>query len=438
MSARVSGERGREAVGSIPSMDRRIEPRRWTAQRAMGVVFGAGAIFAALFLASSLKVRRLTVETERLTISTVLRAPFQEYIPVTGEVQPRHSFYLESDVGGRVEATSIEEGTTVRRGDVILKLANRELELETLRRADLVAAQSDQVANAKLMLEQQNRDAERRMAELEHQIIRQRRIHERDASLHEAKLVADLDYELSRDEYQFLLRQRELEAEREESNRALRRAQLQQTEDSLIRLRQNLEIARQQLGSLVIRAPADGLLSARDAEVGQLKAAGQRLGQVDSQEGFKVRATVDQHYLPRTAVGQEGDFEFAGSLHHLRITRVFPEVLAGNFDVEMEFLSEIPAELKRGQSLQIRLALGDLAEVVTLANGPFFLKSGGQWVFALDEAGTRASRRQVVLGRKNPDAFEVVSGLIPGERVITSAYDDFMDIELIELEGEAQ
>lgn len=412
-------------------MDRPLPKVFWTRQRKAGLIFALILLPLTIYtLFADLGTSKLRVDPSKVTISTVARGPFQEFIPITGEVRPVQTVYLETVEGGRVEELYLEEGSMVEQGTAILRLANTDLQLETMRREDQYLEQVNQLFNTRLQTEQQERDFEQRLTELDYQILKQKRVYQRNEALREAALVSDLEYELSRDEYDFLIKQKELELAAEEDNRLFREAQIQQLEQSVDRRRQNLGIAEENLDKLVIRAPIAGQLTSFDIEVGQSAAMGERLGQIDATHGFRVLARIDQHYISRVDVGQTGEFELAGETYPLRVTKVYPDVMEGKFEVDLEFEDAVPKSIKRGQNLHIRLALGDLSEVLYVTNGAFFQKTGGQWAFVLNEDGY-ATKKKIRLGRQNSEAFEVLEGLEPGDRVITSSYEGYEDFDQI-------
>lgn len=433
----------REEEGSAPSspsgepsasMDRPVTRRFWTVRRAAVLGVCALAISSLALLARGLSTSSLEVESSRLSISTVDVRPFQEFTPVTGHVLPRRVFYLGTIEGGRVEELFAEEGDVVEVGQPILRLGNTDLQLEVLRRQDLLAEQINRLVDARLESERQGHESKRRLAELEHEILTQRRVHERDAALYREGLIAELDFELSEAEKAFLERRRSsLEAE-EEHNRKFRLEQLQQVESGVARMRENLALARQKLEKLAVRSPVAGLLTALDAEIGESKAPGDRLGQVDVLDDFKVRAAVDEVYLSRVGPGQLAEFDLGGETYRLRVEKTYPEVDGGRFEVDLEFDDRLPPGVQRGQTLHIRLMLGERAEALTIDAGPFFQQSGGRWAYVLDASGGFAERRPISLGRRNADFFEVLDGLEPGDRVVTSSYETLGTFERLVLD----
>jgi HlyD family secretion protein len=247
--------------------------------------------------------------------------------------------------------------------------------------------------------------------------------------LAEEDLIAKQDYEAAKDEYHYLLNKRELTIESCQKDSVFRQIQLEQLEASLERMRSNLEIVKDNMKNLILKAPVTGQLTSLNAEIGESKSKGQRLGQVDVLDGFKILVTIDEYYLSRVNIGQRGTFNFDGRQHELVVSKVYPEVINGRFEVDMEFVSNEPEGIRRGQSQHIRLELGDPSEGILLARGGFFQKTGGQWIYLVDNSNSFAIKQRIRLGRQNSEVFEVLEGLKPGDKVITSSYEGFGDIE---------
>jgi len=384
-------------------------------------------IYGALFSDSSSK---LNVEEEKITISTVTKGPFQEFIPVTGNVLPRTTIYLDAVEGGRVEKIFIEAGSMVKKGDKILQLGNTNLLLDIMFREAQFFEQSNNLRNTRLLMEQNRLNLRQRLVEQDYQLERLKRQYDRSSELFKRSLISQQEFEQTQSDYDYYRKQKELATESFRQDSLFREIQIQQLESSLKRMQDNLSVVKQKLDNLTIMAPIDGQLTSLNAEnIGESKNPGERLGQIDVLDGFKVRAGIDEHYLPRISRDLTGEFDFAGSTYQLITKKVFPEVRDGRFDVDLEFVGDQPRGIRRGQTLQIRLQLGDLSEAVLLARGGFYQKTGGQWVYVVEDDGTVASKRPIRLGRQNPQVFEVLEGLEPGERVVTSSYDTFGDID---------
>lgn len=410
-------------------MDRKIEKKRWPPKRiAKYSVVGVFFIVVIYNLLFGDSTRKLNVQTEKITISTVTKGPFQEFIPVTGTVIPLQTVYLDAVEGGRIEKTFVEAGNMVNEGDKILQLENTDLLLDIMFREAELFEQSNNLRNTRLAMQQNRLNLKTQLLELDYQIQRLKRQHERSKVLLQKDLISQQEFEQVKDEYDYRIKSRELAIESFKQDSLFRKTQIEQLEASLQRMQSNLVVVKQKYDNLTIRAPITGHLTSLSAEfVGEIKSPGERLGQIDVLEGFKVRAGIDEHYLARINVGLKGEFDFAGKTYKLISNKVYPEIRDGRFNVDLEFVGEEPKGIRRGQTLHIRLELGELSEAVLLTRGGFYQKTGGQWVYVLDASGDFATRRRIRLGRQNPQVFEVLEGLEPGDQVITSTYDSFGD-----------
>lgn len=417
-------------------MDRPIETKTWTGRRAL--VAAAGAVllfFTSYLLLADLGTSKLNVDPQRITIGTVSRGSFQEFIPLTGNVVPLQIVSLDTADGGRVEEIFLREGSPVTAGQPILRLGNTDLQLDYRRQEDQLAQQINQLFNTRLLMKQQKSEAERRLEEIDYQTLLKRRVFERNAELAKDNLVSAADLELSRDEYQFLLKQKERALAREKEDEVFRQAQIAQMEQGVDSMRRNLALAQEKLDKITVRSPIDGELTALDAEIGQLKAPGASLGQIDAADGFKVRANADQIYVSRVEVGQTAAVTLNDREIPLRVAKIYPEVTDGRFQLDLQFDGGPPPGIKRGQTLSIRLTLGDVSQALRLPRGAFFQDTGGQWAFVVDEDGRRAVRRPIRLGRQNPEYFEVLEGLEAGERAVTSSYKSYGEFDELVLEN---
>ncbi len=418
-------------------MDRKIEKKKWPPKKIAGLaailLFVSFVTYSILWGDSSTK---LNVDAERMTISDVSRGPFQEFIPVTGAIMPIKTFYIDAVEGGRVDTIYREAGSFLKNGDKILRLENTSLLIQISQQDARVTEQRNQLINTRFTLERNNIQNRQRLLDQEYNILRLQRLYERNKELRQQKLISDAEFEANEDEFNYQQRLYQLNAEAFSRDSIFQEVQLKQLESSVGRLQDNLEIARRRLEELVVRSPANGQLTSLVAEIGETKAQGTRLGQVDVLDGFKVRAGIDEHYLPRIALGQRGEFDFAGSTYKLMTKKLYPEINQGRFEVDLEFEGEEPNGIRRGQTVHIRLELSDLTEAVMLAKGGFYQKTGGQWVYVIDPSGDFAIKRQIRLGRQNTQVFEVLEGLEPGERVITSSYDNFGDIDKLILKNQ--
>ena len=415
-------------------MDRPIVKKRWTLKRIGKVgIPAAFFMFLLLYLLIGDHSSKLNVEAERITISTVTKAPFQEYIPVTGTIQPLQTFFLDAAEGGRIDSIFVEAGNVVSKGDRILKLANTNSQLDVLYREALLFEQINNARNTRLAIEQNSLTLRGQLADVEYQIIRLQRLHDRDTLLFRKQLISRQEFEQVNDEYEYWQSKQIITVENFKQDSLLRRVQLDQLNASIKRMQSNLDLVKRSLEDLVVRAPISGELTSLNAEIGQSKSPGQRLGQIDVLDGFKVRAEIDEFYISRINSGQKGTFDLGTTSYSLTVEKVYPEVREGRFEVDMLFEGSPPQGIRRGQTLQIRLQLGDLSDALLVARGAFYQKTGGQWAYVVDKSGAFAIKRNIRLGRQNPQTFEVMEGLEPGEQVITSAYDNFGDIDKLVL-----
>ena len=411
-------------------MDRRIRKKRWTPKRIAGlavvVLLFAGAIYHAIWGDHS---AQLNVEMDRLTVSTVERGAFQEFIPVNGTVLPLKTFFLDAGEGGKVENIFAEAGSVVRKGDPILRLSNANLQLSVMNQETQLLGRINDVRNTRALMEQNRLNALVQLVEVDREIQKQRRVFQGYEELAKRNPVYAKQTEREREEYDYWLNRRRLTFEAQKQDSLQRAAQLEQVEAAVKRMQASLEMVRESVENLVVKAPISGQLTSLDAEIGQSKSPRESIGQIDVLVGFKVRAQIDEHYITRIHPDLAGEFDLAEKSYRLALKKVYPEVKEGSFEVDMEFAGAEPKDIRRGQTLQVRLELGDPAEAVLLPRGGFYQKTGGNWVFMVDKTGAVATKRQVRLGRQNPQVFEVLEGLTPGDRVITSSYDNFGDVE---------
>ena len=411
-------------------MDKKIEKKKWPPKRI--VIYSSFTVFTSLVLYLFVfgdHSRKLNVETERLTVSKVSFEPFQEFIPVTGEVQPIETYYLDEAEGGRVVEKFVEEGAFLDIGDPIIRLENPSLSLNIMYSEAQVFQTMNSLRGVRLSMEQNSLYLQGQLLDLEYDILKQKRKFRNIEKLHEKKLISEIEYEDSRDDYEYLIQLRDLTIETNRKDSLFRMEQIKNLEINVARMQKQLEMTNAQMENLTVKAPIKGQLTALMAEIGQSINRGQNLGRIDDIENYKIRVQVDEHYLARVAKEQFGEFTFANEVYKLVIKKVYVQVNNGRFEVDMHFVDKVPDGIRRGQSVRIKLELGDLSEAITLARGGFFQTTGGQWAFVVDKLGEYAEKKKISLGRKNTQVFEVLSGLQPGDKVITSSYDNYGDVE---------
>ncbi len=368
---------------------------------------------------------RLNVNTGRITVTEIANGPFKEFIPVNGVVLPVTTIYLDAVEGGRVEEKYVEDGATMTKGQPILRLANTDLEL------GLVTQQTN-VYNLLTQMQISNNAAQQntvvklnQLTDVESQFMEAERLYNLNKTLLDQKAIGRQEFKQAENNYNYYLKKYKLTQQILNQDSSSNLQQVKQARQSYEGSQNALNVMRKKVGDLIVRAPVDGQLTSLDAEIGQQKNKGERLGQLDVVTGFKVRADIDEHYITRIFTGLKGDFTLSGKTYNLTINKVYTQVTNGRFQVDMIFNGEVPQSIRRGQTLQVGLALGDETKALLLAKGGFFQQTGGNWIFKVSADGKSAYKVDVQLGRQNPDYYEVMSGLTPGDKVITSSYETY-------------
>lgn len=414
-------------------MDRQLKKKFWNKQRIF--LTGGGALLVLLILWGFIfadKRSKLNVEKNKITISEVTKGTFDEYIVVTGVVHPLKTIRLDAIEGGYVASKYLEGGSMVKRGDSILRLENQRLTMDFVNRETEMYRLINELQNTRLRLRQDRFALEKTLSDLDYQVDQAKDVFERNAKLFKDKVVAEQEYIRTKLDFEKLKRNREIEVQSQKYQIDNSVTQIAQLEGTIARTQRNLQLMKENLSNLVVRAPVDGQLSSINVEVGTSIQAGQNIGQIDDMNGFKVRAEVDEHYISRIFGGLNSNFEFNGTNNGMTITKVYPEVKDGRFEVDMNFSKTAPEGIRRGQSSPIRIELGKASSAILLPAGGFFSDTGGNWVYVVDASGKRAVKRNISLGRKNPVYFEVLEGLQPGDQVITSSYENFGNKEVLE------
>ncbi len=375
----------------------------------------------------------MNVEQDRLSIATVSTGEFTDYILVSGQIEPAKTFFLDAIEGGMVYQLVRESGALVERGDTILTLTNSNLQLDVMQRETMLYEQINNLRQTRLFLDQNNLDQKGQLAEIDYQISLLEPQYRRFKELHVKKLVSDREFEEVKEQYEYNLRRKELTYESYRNDSIARAIQLGQLRQSEGRMNASLNGVGQILNNLVITAPIAGQLAMEQIEIGQAINPGQRYGQIDMLDEFKVRVPIDELYLPRIGQGLKGKFTLSGEEHELEIMKIYPTITNGRFEVDMKFTGASPQGIRRGQSVRIRLELGDSEQSLLLPTGGFFKDTGGNWVFVLNPTTGMAEKRVIRLGRKNPEFYEVLEGLVEGEKVIISGYENFGTNEVLEL-----
>ncbi len=413
-------------------MDRKIEVKKGFKTKHIYMLLGVIFLGLLVWMLLSSSTSTYRTELDKLTITEVSQAEFKDYISIIGTVEPKTTIYLDVEEGGKVVEKLIDEGELVKKGDVIIRLINNDLKLQILNTESSLAYQANELRNTLINMEQQKISNKQQILSIDSDIIRQKRQYEQNQLLFEKGFISKEVYLRSKEDYDLSLQDRQLRYQRMVQDSIFRENQKTQMNSSLNNMKQNLEMVRERLENLNIKAPADGQLGSLDIEIGQSINRGERIGQLHILNNFKVLAEVDEHYIDRvrrdlSASLQRNDQEFI-----LKTKKVYPEVRDGRFKVDLIFDGKSPENLRTGQTYHIKLELGQAVEATLLSRGGFFQSTGGQWVFVLDESGRFATKRNIKIGRQNSQYFEVLEGLQTGEKVITSSYDTFGDNERID------
>jgi len=409
-------------------MDRIIEKKTGIKKKHIPMIAG-GAFLAVmlLWLIFGNHVKRLNVENNRVTISTVTQGEFNDYIRVNGQVLPVSTIQISAIEGGMVEEKLVEEGADLKQGDVIVRLSNPMLSLNILDSEAQLAEKENFLRNTQIAMEQELLNLRKERLQLELDVKRKLRNFEQQSFLFEENLVSREEYLRAKEDYEFALDSRQLIEARQRQDSIYRSIQVRQLEESLSNMRENLKIIRQRKDNLNVKAPVDGQLGLLDVEIGQNIPTGGRIGQINVLSDFKVEAMIDEHYIDRVRTGLEATFERQDRNFALKVRKVFPEVRNKQFKTEFRFDGERPDNIRAGQTYYISLQLGQPVEAIMIPRGAFFNTTGGQWIFVLTPDQKKAVKRPIKLGSQNPNFYEVIDGLQPGEKVITSSYDAFGD-----------
>ena len=413
-------------------MDKKIEKKKWTVKRI--ATYGGIAVFVFFVGYQFIFADRrptLKVEKEKITISEVRRGVFQETIPQTGIVEPSRTVYLDAVEGGTIKRVVAESGAMLQKGDIILELSNLNRELTVLQQEAGLNQSINQLRETRLQISKNDLEQRQTLAQIDQQLQIFGPQYERQKQLYEKKLISKQDFERAEADYKYNIERKRITYEVYKADSLDRLRQYDDLNFSERKMMQSLVSAGKILDNLIIRAPLDGQLSRPQLYAGQNVNPGQRLGQVDVVGSYKVRVPIDELYFPRIMVGQRATTTLSNKDYTLEIIYKYEDINNGRFDVDMTFVGETPKGIVRGQSLRLRIELSQSSEELLLPVGGFYKDTGGNWVYVLDADGTRAVRRDVKLGRKNPENFEVLEGLQPGDKVITSSYENFGNNEVL-------
>ncbi len=413
-------------------MDKKIKKKTWTLKRiAMGgaIALFVGFVVYQLFFTD--RRSKLKVDKDKITISTVEMGIFQDRIPNTGIVEPLRSVFLDAVEGGSIKSITAESGAILKKGDEIMELSNLNRELQVLQQEAQLNESITRVRDTRLGITRNDLEQRQMLALVDNQLAILGPQYRRQKTLFEKELISKQEFERTEADYNYNIERRKITYESYRNDSINRYRQLRELDAAEKRMSLNLEGIGRILDNLIIRAPIDGQLSRPQLEVGQAVTVGQRLGQIDEVGTYKVRVPIDELYLPRITQGLKATTPYAGKEYELVITYVYPTIQNGRFDVDMRFTGETPEGIRRGGSLRLRIELGQSSEELLLPVGGFYKDSGGNWVFVVEPDGSRAVRRDIKLGRKNTEFYEVLEGLQPGDRVITSSYENFGNNEVL-------
>ncbi|HSQ44663.1 MAG TPA: HlyD family efflux transporter periplasmic adaptor subunit [Ginsengibacter sp.] len=411
-------------------MDRVIEKKRWSRKRILTI---AGILALIVLIGASYYYTsgnsKLNVDTERITISEITKGPFQEFIPVNGIVLPLTTIYLDAVEGGRVEEKYVDDGAIMKKGQPILRLSNTDLQLGLVTQETNVYNLLTQMQISKNAAQQNTVSKLNQMTDVESQLKEAERVYKLDKHLYEQKAIGSQEYQQALNNYNYYLQKQKLTQQILQQDSVSTEQQLKQARQSFEGSQTALNVMKEKVGDLIVRAPIDGQLTSLDAEIGQSKNKGERLGQIDVLSGYKVRVDIDEHYISRIFIGLKGDFDFADKTYKLVIKKVYTQVTNGRFQVDMQFVGDVPQGIRRGQTLQIRLALSDETQALLLPKGGFYQQTGGNWIFKVNADGKTAYKVDIQLGRQNPDYYEVLQGLKTGDKVVTSSYENYGNMQ---------
>ena len=400
-------------------------------KKALPYWLGALLLVFIVYLIARPNNKTLRVDKDTVTVSSAVKGEFNDYIRISGRVQPMTTIQLSPQEGGIVEKILIEEGSPVKAGDAILILNNDNLDLSILNSEAELAEKENILRNTQIQMEQQKLDVRQNVLEYGTQVERLRRAYEQQKALYEDKLIAREEYLTAEEDYKLARQKYELMTERSRQDSLYRSTQIDRMEESLDNMQLNMQMIRKRKSNLIVKAPIDGELGLLDVVLGQNIASGTKIGQINSVGTYKVEAQIDEHYIDRVVDGLEATFERQGDTYSTIIRKVYPEVRDGKFKADFKFDGEQPDNIRAGQTYYLNLQLGQPEEAVIIPRGTFYQKTGGKWIYVVNKEGNKAVKREIRIGRQNPQYYEVLEGLEPGEKVITSGYETYGDSDVL-------
>ena len=416
-------------------MDIKLEKKTgWRAvfsKKSLPYLFGALLVVLIVWLLLKENTSTLRVNMATVTVSNVEEGEFNDYVSLSGTVQPMTTMQLSPLESGVVERVVAEEGTAVKAGDVIIEMSNKQLSMQILQSEADLAEKQNILRNTLISMEQERLSLRQEMLMLDLEVTRKQRAYEQNKELYNEELVAREVYLQSKEDYELALNRRSLVRERQKQDSLYRTVQVAQLDENLRSMQLNMQLIRERVDNLKVKAPIDGELGMLNVVLGQTLSQGSAIGQINDLSAYKVTAMVDEHYIDRVVTGLTASFMRQDNSYDMLLRKVYPEVREGKFRVDLTFSSELPDNIRTGQTYNLNLQLGQPVEAVYIPRGAFFQKTGGRWIYVVDETGEKAYRREIRIGRQNPRYYEILDGLTPGEKVITSSYDNFGDNEVL-------
>lgn len=413
-------------------MDIKIEKKKGIPKKYWPyIITGTLVVAALIWLATGNFASTLKVDMKGISVGEVKKDKFNDYVNIDGSVAPISVVQISPEEGGIVREKIVEEGATVKKGDIIVRLSNSNLDLQILNAESELAEKQNLLRNTQITMEQDRLNNRNEKLQLEQDLVRMKRLYDQQARLYEEKLNSREDYLTAKEDYELALKKYDLIMQRLDQDSLYRMSQMDQMSENLENMRRNVLLVRERKALLDVRSQIDGEVGLLDVELGQNVTQGQKIGQINDLSNYKITAQVDEHYIDRVHTGLEGTFNREGHTYRLDVHKVYPEVRDGRFRIDLIFQGERPSNIRTGQTYYIDLQLGESKEAVIIPKGTFFSVTGGSWIFVLDENEEKAYRREIRIGRQNPQYYEVLSGLEPGEKVIVSGYEAYKNNEIL-------
>ena len=419
----------------MDSMDRKIEKKKGIAlaftKKALPFWGGALLLIFILWLIFRDDSKKLRIDADNISIGTAIEGEFNDYIRISGQVAPMTTIQISPLEGGVVQQIVTEEGSKVNQGDVILILSNENLDMQILNSEADLAEKENILRNTMIQMEQQKLSVEQEKLQLQMEVRRNKRTYEAQKDLYESGLIAKEDFLKAEEDYELSSSRLKLVENRAKQDSLYRSVEIIQMRESLENMRQNMMMIRRRKDNLTIKAPIDGELGLLDVVLGQSVGAGTKIGQINNLDSYKIEAQIDEHYIDRVTPGLEATFERQSERYQAQIRKVYPEVRDGKFKADFKFMEQQPENIRSGQTYYLNLQLGQPVQAILIPRGAFYQKTGGKWIYVISPDGTKAVRRDIRIGRQNPQYYEVIEGLEPGEKVITSSYDNFGESDVL-------